>query len=365
MEFNESDPLYYTSKESNGQILFNKGVSLFMLVTTLMLIYFIYLIVNEGITDGGDIVGVVAIGIAAVVTGVGAFCVDYVTNHHKRFLREFQLHDDRIDEKLTYPKQGKEETNRIFLHQVDKIIVGSFTETSFSFIMKMLMQIYQPPKYFSLLIVVYQGKYFIKKISSQDEMDQWMDKLKQEDVPIFYTENDLGLAYLAYKKDIDVYFEEAADTLLPDAQESILVDKRKKGTGRTTWIPVGLLNYWERKHKKVRSVIAAILFLLCIAMVYLEENDFDDAGTAVLMGILVIPIFGLVCRKLAGWRDLVYIYVMTCLGGTIGVVLFNIILGDIDLSRILYPWLLIAIMAVFWIAFFLISRLIWYVLRAA
>src|SRR5699024_2442791 len=105
MEFNESDPLYYTSKESNGQILFNKGVSLFMLVTTLMLIYFIYLIVNKGITDGGDIVGVVAIGIAAVVTGVGAFCVDYVTNHHKRFLREFQLHDDRIDEKLTYPNK--------------------------------------------------------------------------------------------------------------------------------------------------------------------------------------------------------------------------------------------------------------------
>src|SRR5699024_1403554 len=196
---------------------------------------------------------------------------------------------DRIDEKLTYPKQGKEETNRIFLHQVDKIIVGSFTETSFSFIMKMLMQIYQPPKYFSLLIVVYQGKYFIIKISSLDEMDQWMDKLKQEDVPIIYTENDLGLAYIAYKQDIDVYFEEAADTLLHDAQESILVDKRKKGTGRTTWIPVGLLNYWERKHKKVRSIIAAILFLLCIAMVYLEENDFDDAGTAVLMGILVIP----------------------------------------------------------------------------
>src|SRR5699024_8100386 len=111
-----------------------------------------------------------------------------------------------------------------------------------------------------------------------------------------------------------------------DAQESILVDKRKKGTGRTTWITVGLLNYWERKHKKVRSIIAAILFLLCIAMVYLEENEFDDAGTAVLIGILVIPIFGLVCRKLAGWRDLVYIYVMTCLGGTIGLVLFNIIL---------------------------------------
>ena len=76
MEFNKSDPLYYTNKESNGQILFNKGVSVFMLVITVMLIYFIYLIVNEGITDGGDIVGVVAIGIAAVVTGIGAFGVD-------------------------------------------------------------------------------------------------------------------------------------------------------------------------------------------------------------------------------------------------------------------------------------------------
>src|SRR5699024_7309914 len=119
------------------------------------------------------------------------------------------------------------------------------------------------------------------------------------------------------------------------AQESILVDKRKKGTGRTTWIPVGLLNYWERKHKKVRSVIGAILFLLCIAMVYLEENDFDDAGTAVLMGILVITIFGLVCGTLTGWRDFVYIYVNTCIGGTIGIVQFNIILGDIDFSRIL------------------------------
>ena len=122
------------------------------------------------------------------------------------------------------------------------------------------MQIYQPPKYFSLLVVVYQGKYFFKKISSQGEMDRWMDKFKQADVPFFYTENDLGLAYLAYKKDIDIYFEEAADTLLPHAQESILVDKRKKGTERTTWVPVGLLNYWERKHKKVRFIIASLLF---------------------------------------------------------------------------------------------------------
>ena len=32
MEFNESDPLYYTSKESNAQILFNKGIPVFMLV---------------------------------------------------------------------------------------------------------------------------------------------------------------------------------------------------------------------------------------------------------------------------------------------------------------------------------------------
>src|SRR5699024_8145068 len=228
--FNASAPLIYTIKESYVLILFNKVVSLFILVTTLMLIYFIYLIVNEGIPDGGDIVGVVAIGIAAVVTGIGAFGVDYVTNHHKRFLQEFQLHDDRIDERLTYPKQGKEETNRISFNQVDRIIVGSFTETSFSFIMKKLMQIYQPPKYFSLLIVVFQGKYFFKKISSQGEMDQWMDKFKHADVSFFYTENDLGLAYLAYKKDIDIYFEEAADTLLPHAQESILVDKRKKGT---------------------------------------------------------------------------------------------------------------------------------------
>lgn len=62
------------------------------------------------------------------------------------------------------------------------------------------MQIYQPPKYFSLLVVVYQGKYFFKKISSQGEMDQWMDKFKQADVPFFYTENDLGLAYLLYKQ---------------------------------------------------------------------------------------------------------------------------------------------------------------------
>lgn len=41
-----------------------------------MLIYFIYLIMNESITNGGDIVAVVAIGIAAVVTGIGAFGVD-------------------------------------------------------------------------------------------------------------------------------------------------------------------------------------------------------------------------------------------------------------------------------------------------
>src|SRR5699024_9046196 len=362
MEFNKSDPLYYTNKESNGQILFNKGVSVFMLVITVMLIYFIYLIVNEGITDGGDIVGVVAIGIAAVVTGIGAFGVDYVTNHHKRFLREFQLHDDSIDERLTYPKQGKEETNRISFDQVDRIIVGSFTETSLSFIMKKLMQIYQPPKYFSLLVVGYQGKYFFKKISSQGEMDQWMDKFKQADVPCFYAANDLALAYLAYTEDIDVYFEEAADTLLPHAQESILVDKRKKGTERTTWVPVGLLNYWERKHKKVRFLIASLLFFLCMAMVYLEEYGFDDAAAAIVMGILLIPIFGLVCRKLAEWKDLVYIYMKTCLGGTIGVVLFNIILRDMDFSMILYPWLLVGIIAVFWIAFFLIARLIWYVL---
>src|SRR5699024_9329998 len=140
MEFNESDPLYYTSKESNRQILFNKGVSVFILVITVMLIYFIYLIVKEGITDGGNILGLVAIGIADVVTGIGAFGVDYVTNQHKHFLREFQLYDDRIDERLTYPKQGKEETNRISFDQVDRIIVGSFTETSLSFIMKKLMQ---------------------------------------------------------------------------------------------------------------------------------------------------------------------------------------------------------------------------------
>lgn len=76
MEFNESDPLYYTSKESNGQILFNKAVSVFMLLMSLLFIYFMYLIVDDGMTDDGDIVGLVAIGIAAVVTGIGAFGVD-------------------------------------------------------------------------------------------------------------------------------------------------------------------------------------------------------------------------------------------------------------------------------------------------
>src|SRR5699024_8182801 len=124
-----------------------------------------FLLVDEGITGDDDIVALVVSGIVVVVLGVGAFYVDYVTNHHKRFLRQFQLHDDRSDEKLTYPKQGKEKINRISFDQVDRIIVGSFTETSFSVIKKSLMYMFQPSKYFSLLIMVYQGNYFLKKIS--------------------------------------------------------------------------------------------------------------------------------------------------------------------------------------------------------
>lgn len=363
MEFNETDPLYYTSKESNAQILFNKGISVFMLGITFLCIYFMYLIVDEGMTEDGDIAGLVAIGICAIATGVGAFYVYYGTNRHKRFLRQFQLHDDRIDEKLTYPKQGKEKKNRITFDQVDRIIVGSFTETSFSVIMRILMHLFQPSKYFSLVIVVYRGNYFLKKISSQNEMDQWMGKFKRANLPVFFTDYDLSLAYLGYEKGVDIYFEGVADTLLPNEQENILVEKQTETSKRMNWIPESLSDYLAWKHKKVRAIMAVLLFLLCIPMVYLEENEFDNAGTAIMIGILFIPIFGLICRKLAGWRDLVYIYVTTCFGGTIGVVLFNIILGDIGFFMILYPWIFVSIIAVFWIAFFLIARLIWYILE--
>src|SRR5699024_4068441 len=63
MEFNESDPLCYTSKESDAQILFNKGVSIFMLVMSFLFIYLMFLLVDEGITGDDDIVALVVSGI--------------------------------------------------------------------------------------------------------------------------------------------------------------------------------------------------------------------------------------------------------------------------------------------------------------
>src|SRR5699024_1557175 len=78
LQWNFMNLNHYFTQVSNitEKIILNKCVLLFMLIISVMLIYFIYLIMNESITNGGDIVAVVAIGIAAVVTGIGAFGVD-------------------------------------------------------------------------------------------------------------------------------------------------------------------------------------------------------------------------------------------------------------------------------------------------
>lgn len=334
----ENEPVQYSSKESPGQRLFNYIFAIFLVVIFLVFLGFgLYYLANPQITDSGILAAIlIPVGI---ILGALAFVIIYLTNHHQRYEYRFELTEAGIFEEKIYPKKDKVEESQILFEDMTKVLIGNYVEYVALF---KKGQDFSHFKFKALLVVIHKDGVFLRVISDQDDLNLWISRLMDKEIPMYYTDYNLLRApsdYALYQID----FNEIDAVPWEEVKAPPNIGHSDKDNPYMIWESEDIKKLKSRdklrKTKKIEKNVLKILFFYAILIggVFLTQLSLDEHGEIELTGPvflfvflvnIFIPIIFVFWRPFTKWYMLFAYYLLVTAGNLIGLGVGSLLLSN-------------------------------------
>ncbi|WP_010096117.1 hypothetical protein [Ornithinibacillus scapharcae] len=321
MKKSQHEPLQYSSKMPKTGFYLNLVLAvIFGLLTLALAIATIYWYIL-----GGDFLIPAIFCTFVVIVLVSIPWVSVATiNRYVNHVSEFVLHENGIAIKHIHKTKNKVEEKHIGFDEMNKVLIGNLRgkylnlhKTSFDILGV-------------LLIIMHQDGNFYQRLYDAEELEDWLLRLKDKGIPIYYTEYDLTIAYDSTAS-YDVDFNQIEGIPWDGERLPVPIPLTMNQTSKPyiIWKDEKVEQLKEkdqrRRTKRAEFLVIIMLFLYALfagavimpSVPLLEDNTFEFEEK-ILLGVvlvnMVIPFLFVYWRKYTKW----YMPIVYVLVGSIG-----------------------------------------------
>ncbi|ASK63961.1 hypothetical protein CFK37_18255 [Virgibacillus phasianinus] len=255
----------------------------------------------------------------------------------KEIKYEFVLNENGIDETRHYQKKNKVKENHIAFSDMDKILIGNYVNriintNGIDFF-----------KFGVLVIVMYKDKYFFQRIFKANELTEWLIRMTDKNVPVYYTPYDLKQAFID-RVHYDVDFSKIDGIPWEEVEKLPPVEHEMPGNPFKEWqdenIELMKKNVKQKKTSKVDRYVTLAIFIYALftgavimPQLPLEDGTFAMSDLLLLTVLLVnvlIPLVFVYWRSHTKWY-MPFIYFIVASAGNCLALLFVILFTNIPL----------------------------------
>lgn len=209
----------------------------------------------------------------------------------KNITHEFLLNENGIDEKWHNKTKNKVKENQIAFGDINKVLIGNYVDR--------MIGTEGMRDYFRfgvLVIVMYKNKYFFQRIFKANELTEWLIRMSDKNVPLYYTAYDLKQAFLDYTQ-FDVDFSKIEGTPWREIDQAPPVEHEMIQNPFTEWQEEDIeelkKNTTQKQTRKMERYVTAAIFFYALftGSVIMPQIPLEDGIFAVTFDLFLLTVF--------------------------------------------------------------------------